>query len=357
MTMFRDGYWKIFTLVFVAWFLAFYGLIRLIGVEPDLVLSLNPVYFALGLMVFFLGLFIYAISWAFLLRSCGEYPRFVTVLKSMMIGLFVSKILPAMSPGEMTMGYVAHKEDGLDLMNSLASVTAQMFSWGIGFGLTALIVVFWVLSTAHISSFVLLGVLFMLIIFMLIISLLGLFLFEPEAVRGVIKFFTFRVVRFVKWLGFLKHKSLGGIERVLDSYLDSFRESAKPFLRRKKVIVLSSLIMVLYHMLIGLTFYFVAVGLGIQTYASLLFLFFVVSLLISWISFVPGGIGVFEVSSVSLVSTIASPSLALMAVAIFRLIYYWFKVFLGGLLAIEYEVEGFVRSSGSESREVDLTDF
>ncbi len=346
MSLFNGSRWKTLAVAFLAWIAIILVLINLTGVEPGLIFSVDPFYLGLALLSFFIGLLVYAVSWIILLRSTGEKPHILTVLKSMMIGFFVDNVFPPVGPaGEITMGYVAHKEDDIDLMNSLASVTAQMFAWAIGFSMMALLVVYWVIYTTPINLAVLVGLVFLLVLFLLATSALGYFLFEPEKVKKLVMYLGLKVTYLIKRIGFLKQREIGEVEDTLSSYLDSFKGSAKPFLHRKKTLIISSFIMLAHHALVALTFYFTARGLGIETHISILFLFFVISLLLAWVSFIPGGLGVFEVSSISLISTTVASSTAILAIGVFRLIHYWSETFIGAFLAIEYEIEDIVETN------------
>lgn len=315
-------------------------LIELIGFEPEKVLIISPAFVLLAVISFIIGLLLFELSWLVLMGFLGDSPSFFSTFKAMMIGLFVDNLFPPIGPsGELTMGYVLHREDSrISLDNSMASITAQMFCWAAGFVILTLSVLLWAASTFPINEILLIMIFVLLGIFLAVMTALGIFMVNPNKVRRPFIFIITKIIWIAKRIGLFKERTEKELLEKAILEFESFGESVRPFTKEKKTLLTSASIMVAHHVFIGLTLYFAAVGVGIEAPLSALLLFFLVTNLVSWFSFTPGGLGVFEFSSIALISTTAPLTLALTAVGIFRLIQYWGETFVGSFFAIKYEM-------------------
>ncbi len=169
-------------------------------------------------------------------------------------------------------------------------------------------------------------------------SLYGLFIFSFSdyffiiasgmAIVGVLLVLLFMVL-FSKRCGIYLFKFLGKIPslKITESFVDTFYS----FRIKKSRIFLSFVFTLSAWILEGFMFYFILRAFYIETPPIVALLSVLsISLIISIASFLPGGIGSFEITLAVLMSLFVAGNTA-PAVLLYRFISFWFSVFIGGL--------------------------
>ena len=129
----------------------------------------------------------------------------------------------------------------------------------------------------------------------------------------------------------------------------AFHRALQPFLEQRGILGISILSLAFHHFLGAMSFYFMLLAFGIQVPVAIAAMIFVITTLVSLLSFLPGGLFVYELASISLLSLVgASGTTAafVLALGAFRLVEYWLVLFVGGFLALNFSFERLVGKTG-----------
>jgi uncharacterized protein (TIRG00374 family) len=137
----------------------------------------------------------------------------------------------------------------------------------------------------------------------------------------------------------LKVKDGKKTRRWVCSTIRSFHSSMEPFIHSKRTIALSCVLMTLHHFLGALAFWFMVLAFNVWLPMEMALLIIVMTVLVSLMSLLPGGLGPFEIVSISLLSLSAGLASGALIGSVFRLMQYWSIVFSGGLMALETSLE------------------
>lgn len=336
----QESHLKQVILTFIIWISILVIVLNFVGLNISKLLESNILLISIALICLLGSIIAHLLSWVILLRFFNEDISIKPLFSSIMIGFLAERILPHLLPtGELTMGYMANKKGVTDLDSSMASVTAQMFTWSIGFLFLTVIAFIWSILAIQIDTYIFILLIILLTFFLSLVGLLFYFILHTEKARGIFKYFALLGVKIGKKLRFFKEWSKEElIDRAMKEF-DSFDKLVTPYLKEKKRLTVSSLYMFLHHLLTAGIFLFSVLGVGIDAPIPSILLFFIIARLIGLFSFMPGEIGAFEISSVVLVSTIAPLGLTVLAVSIYRIIQYWIPIFIGSLFAVDYETK------------------
>jgi len=175
----------------------------------------------------------------------------------------------------------------------------------------------------------------------LILSFLGLiisFFYYKFFMFSLIGFILFAFLIILKFL-FLRKESLilklAKKIRLKDHYIHKLKDihnQIQFFSLRDYLFIAFKFIFIYIMQFLGLYMLFIVFNININPFS--LFVVFILSIIISLISFMPGGIGSFEISFYLLISSYFSlPSNILSAIIVlFRLFNYWIPTLLGGII-------------------------
>jgi uncharacterized protein (TIRG00374 family) len=288
---------------------------------------------AAAFVTFLFSLVVYGLNWTMLIRFLKMPVRIGTVFKAMMIGLFVDNILPTIAPGgEFMMGYLIHRDSGEPLSKALASVVIQMVSWFVGFIAFAVVIISMLLYMGAISFELMVAVTFFLIIFSAILGVIVYLAIDLKACEKFILVFSGKI--FAIATIFTKKRFDERGKQWIIKVIREFHHSIASFAVRKWVIVFSCANLAFHHFLAALSLFFVVLAFNVYLPFELVALLLVLTVLSSMLTFLPGGIGAFEIVGITLLSFETSVITATLILGVYRLIQYWFVVFAGGFLAL-----------------------
>jgi uncharacterized protein (TIRG00374 family) len=244
------------------------------------------------------------------------------------------------------MGYVLHKKGKQPLPKCLASVVLVMISWFVGFIALAAAVLATVLLLGEITSGLAIALGVLLAIFTVILIVIVYLTVDVGACERAVSGVAVVLFRFFSRLLRLRVRDHKRTRALVCHLIRSFHSSMMPYMDEKRIIALSCIAMAAHHFLGALAFWFMALAFNVWMPLEMGLLIIVMTVLVSLISLMPGGLGPFEIVSISLLSLSAGIVSGTLIGSVFRLMQYWAVVFSGGFLALETSLE----EIGEESR-------
>jgi len=333
---------KLWAAGFVVWLAVMVGLLLLMGADQTVAVlaNIDAKWLLAAVGSFVAANVVYGLNWNMLIRFLGMRPPLREVFRAMMIGFFIDDVLPTITPGgEFMMGYVLHKKSRAPLPKCLASVVAVMISWFVGFIVLAAAVLATVIALGEITWGFAIPLAVLLAAFSVILIVVVYLTVDVAACERVVSGLAVRLLGFFSRI-FRKKRIDEKKTRVrVCSLIRSFHCSIEPFIHRKRVMALSFATMTLHHLLNSLAFWFMVLAFNVWLPVEMALLIIVMTVLVSLISLMPGGLGPFEIVSISLLSLTAGLVPGTIIGGVFRLMQYWSIVFGGGLLALETSLE------------------
>lgn len=278
----------------------------------------------IGLQVFII--FLHTLRWAIVLydKIKNKEISFTSLFLATSVGLFSGNIVPAGSVvSEPIRAYILSKLDNFPMAKSFGSAIINLNLEILPVLLLIFISLYFVLAD-EISLYVAL----LLIIAAIVVGILSLVSFLSIVDRKrALKIVTFFIKLFSKF-SFLK-KRMSETKNKIDDIVSEFHDGAKYGLNIK-IFGLGTIISFIIWFFSFLRLYtiFIAIGYNIDIVVFVTVL--VVVLIISYIPTLPGGIGIWEVSSTGLYTLLGVPSeYAAAAVIVDRIISYWFVSLFG----------------------------
>lgn len=329
---------KYFTLVFLAWLAIMIFAVNVLGIGGGVDFSrTNVVLFLVSAAVFWTGNTVWALNWGIINRLMGLKANLRNVLQCAYAGFFVDNILPTIAPGgEATMAYLLAKREHAHVSKTLTAVIVQSMTWFMGFIGFSLIVLLLLVLNGAIGTKMALVLLALLGIFASILGFVVYMALNPRACKRLIHWIMHRFFWLIRRF---THRAERELLRWSSQRIDSFGRMIKTFGSKKRVLAVSTLIMVFHHTLIAFSFYLALLSAGIGVSAGIAALVFILTVLVSLISFIPGGLGVFEIAGTSLLGLSAPLAAGALAITLVRLVQYWSVIFIGGFFAVKLGLE------------------
>ncbi|RLG21216.1 hypothetical protein DRN74_03030 [Candidatus Micrarchaeota archaeon] len=337
---------KLWAAVFALWLLALVLFMSLSGAREALlkIEHLNPFFLLAAVFFVFMSPYIYALNLKLLLHFLGGKISFLKMFKITLAGFFVDNVLPNIAPGgEFTIAYLMHEKAGVEYSKAFATVVAQIVSWFFGFSIFAITVILSVVikGAYDFTLLVIIMVLFALFAFSLLIIIyliVDLNMCRKLVVKGAR--FAAKIAYYITKKENFKPELLGAWA---DKTVLNFHTSVIPLLHKKKIIV-NGLLMSFQHFFVSMAFFMVmlASGIFIPVYTAM-FIYLAVTMT-SLLSLLPGGIGVFEIVSISFMSMGAGLVDGTLFTTIFRLISYWLIVFVGAIVTLKMGLETLIEN-------------
>lgn len=326
---------------FAVWVLVIFGVFYWLGFDKVAAAIANA---DLGLIAAAFGLVIlarvtYVMNLRILLYFFKTRVPLSGLFQDCFAGFFVDDILPTVLPlGEMTTAYLLNKR-GVSFPKAIAAVVAQVISWFAGFVLLFVLVLAGLIMTGAMPHELFVVALVPFIIFCLFLFVLFVFAVDRKACEALVcRLFggcAYFITRFTRY----KHLSRHETHAFLVSTVRRFHDSICPFLEKHWLLLVSFAFLFVHHFLGAYAFFLVLQAFHVNISMLMAFFIFLTVSLVSLITFVPGGLGVYEAVSITLLSIPGGPVLAVVATSVFRLIEYWFIVFTGGLAAVKIGLE------------------
>jgi len=268
--------------------------------------TINPIYIIAGLILSTISLFIRVMRWKVLLKDV----TFSEIWPIQLFGMAVSNLTPG-KIAEPIKAIVLKVRKNIPVSTSLQSIMWERI-------IDVIILILFSMVAINIISlgtnFFYLGIISIIIFIILIALILAVMKYQA---------FGFKIIHFLRRFPVLKNIS--------DDFIRNFYETKT---LRKSLILCFALTLIAW-ILDGLSFYliFIALGMNITFLATISLVSF--ALLISIVSFLPGGLGSFEVIMVVFLGMFGvTASTATAGVLLARFVTIWYSLLLGGFAFI-----------------------
>ena len=266
----------------------------------------------------------------------GIKPPISAVSKAWIFGSFVDNIMPTITPlGEASMAYFLEKFYRVSYVKSLAAIGMYVSSWGLSTSL------FSVVSLILVQAFVGLENLISGTAIILVIIAVGIFIllttgwFLLITNRGLVERIVCKLVSiYNKIYNKVKRKKISYEYCVFRTEFDKSYSSLELFMKNKKQMVLFTLLFSIPLAAHAFCLYAILWGLGVNISFFAVLLIHIISSVAGLISFIPSGIGVYEVVSSSSLGAVMSSDVAVAAIFLYRLIFVWSTNVVGGLVGV-----------------------
>ncbi|KYC52058.1 MAG: Glycosyltransferase AglD [Candidatus Methanofastidiosum methylothiophilum] len=293
-----------------------------------LIKSSNPVYLGLAVVFQFLNLIFEAYKWKPILESLKPNVSLRNVFQATMIGIFFNNITPgARTGGEpMKTFFMSREEDITPIETVFATVTVDRIVESLPFFVLAIFSVIYVnlFLTVRWSVVVILS--FIIVAYIAVLFVATYVCFNKSAGEKVVFNFLTLIGKF--------SKRIKKYEDLALSMVENFHGQFQLILKNRNNLYRSigaSIIMWVSWML---RTYFVFLALGKPLNPVLVVLVTTISLLMGLIPFLPGGIGIVEVTmSVLYAALKVGKNIALTATILDRIISFWFVLVFSGIIA------------------------
>lgn len=293
-----------------------------------LIKGANPIYLALALFFQLINLFFESYKWKPILESLKPKVSMKNVFIATMIGIFFNNITPgARTGGEpMKTFYMSREEDITPIETVFATVTVDRIVESLPFFVLAIFSVIYVnlFFTVRWSVVVILS--FIIVAYIAVLLVATYVCFNKSAGEKV-------VFNFLTLLGKFS-KRIKKYEDLALSMVENFHGQFQLILKNRNNLYRSigaSLIMWISWIL---RTYFVFLALGKPLNPVFVVLVTTISLLMGLIPFLPGGIGIVEVTmSVLYAALKVGTNIAVTATILDRIISFWFVLVFSGIIA------------------------
>ncbi|CEG12250.1 conserved membrane hypothetical protein [groundwater metagenome] len=287
-------------------------------------LDVRILLFLIGLQVFII--FLHTLRWAIVLynKIKNKEISFASLFLATSVGLFSGNIVPAGSVvSEPIRAYILSKLDNFPMAKSFGSAIINLNLEILPVLLFISIALYFVLAD-EISVYLVL----LLIIAAIFVGILSLVSFLSVVDRKrALNIATF-LINIFSGFSFLK-KRMSETKTKINGIVSEFHDGAKYGLNLK-IFGLGTIISFIIWFFSFLRPYIVFIAIGYNIDIAVFVAVIVVVLIISYIPTLPGGIGIWEVSSIGLYTLLGVPSEYAAAVVIVdRLISYWFVCLFG----------------------------
>lgn len=291
----------------------------------------------IDLTIFLLAFFLSMISFLiFNLRSVFAVQKIVKVdflfsLKTIMAGFFVNTITPgAQLGGDPVRAYFLGKKYRKSKTKIFGTILADRFYHSLVSAFFVVASIFFIIRRFEISlelKAILEAAIFFLVLTFGITFFLNLFLKEKK----IIKIFE-------KLNKFVFRKKKGKLKEILDNHLGNFARIFKKTLTNPNFILIAISLSLVYWILNYLISYLIFLSLGVDIK------FFIVVVVASFAELVgdfspsPGGFGFVEGAMIIIYSLLGIElSLAVVSILVYRFLFYFFALIIGGLSLIHLE--------------------
>jgi uncharacterized protein (TIRG00374 family) len=317
-------------LPFFAGIVLIFIFIHFVGYEEfiTLIRKSNPLYLTLALLFQILNLFFEAYKWKPILESLKPNISIKNVFVATMIGIFFNNVTPgARTGGEPMKTFLISREEELSPIETVfATVTVDRIVESLPFFALAVFSVMYVnlFYTVKWGIIVLLSLIIVAYIAVLLVA--SYICFNKNAGEKVV----FKVLTIVGKFS----KRIKKYEDLALSMVENFHSQFQLILKSRDNLYRSILASVIMWICWILRTYFVFLALGKPLNPVLVALVTTISLLMGLIPFLPGGLGIVEVTmSVLYAALKVGKNVALTATILDRILSFWFVLVFAGIIS------------------------
>jgi uncharacterized protein (TIRG00374 family) len=324
--------------IFVIWMVGFYLTGFLTGQNLFYGLSRTPLWsLALGYLFYMLAVG----TGIFVLYTCLRYVKVVApisgISKAWIFGSFIDDIVPTITPlGEAGMAYFLDKFYRVSYVRTLAAIGLYVSSWGLSVTIFSALAVFLVNHFINISFPMLVASVFMVLFFALLTVGWLLLITRKDLVQRIV----YRIVRFYNRLYNKFKKGKVTFEAaVFRTEFEASYSSLELVMKNKAYVAFATFMLVIPQISHVLCIYAILLGFGIHAPFLAVLMIHILSSVMGLLSFIPSGFGVYEGVSWKAMADFLGPygvtgQIAFITVFIYRFIFVWTTIFIGGMVGM-----------------------
>lgn len=314
-----------------------YNLFKSLKESFQLILGINVPIYILAIAFSISAFHMYVISWIFLLRALNIKIKLKDTISLVWTSYFFDAMVPTASvSGEAVRAYLTAKKHNVKWGDAISSVVAHR---------TIAIISFTAMTAV---SFILLYFMYQLSMRILILagvavslSVIGLvallyFSLKPKAINTFMR----SILKIVGKISKKMTKRLEEAEPRIIKTVHEFSNAMKLLINHKKAMLLTFLTSVLWWLGNAFTGYVIFLSLGYEINFMLVLFIFTLTILVRMIPiFIPGSMGLFELTTIALWSAVGVSSSVAAAVALLNRNVWVVQVTIG-LVAVIRELQG-----------------
>ena len=282
--------------------------------------QLNFIYFSV--LTILLGFVVVALTYKSILSTLGHNVNFFKLFKLSIVIISVNTVLPSMGvAGNTAMFHSLKSHHKIKEGKILSSMTIFY---------TALVISFLIILMASLLSFILIRNLGLLDLFWFIANMfliIIIFFAVYEIMKNKKHFSRFIETILNKVMG-LFHKNIN--KQKFYSIINEFYEGLRKIKNNKKHFILPLLLSSLKHLFDALAIYLLFLSLGSNIPILIIIFGIAIADILSLAMFIPGGMGVFEISMAGVLVVFGIPfNLSFAAVLLFRIFSFWIPTLIG----------------------------
>lgn len=341
--MYKGFVWFLLSLSFIAGILYYVGFNETVGV----MLSVQPVYLLLLILLQLFTMFLSAVKWRLVLRQVKV--SFKNLLAATFVAYFINNITPiGMAGGEPVKAYLLSKKEGIASEKVFSSVVVDLFLEIIPIFLLSSIAIFLILTN---------GISMEIALIIVAASFFLLFFFVLSLTLAINKEYSMKIIgmllRCFSRIPYMKHRAEKILSEIEDIY-GKFNKAMKEQMLDNYILFFGTGISVIVWALRLLRVYIIFLAIGINIPLATLVIVQAFAIVVTFIPISPGALGIWEGTNIALFSLLGASSgvtavLATTVTMIDRLIFYVFPTVLGVIAAMWMGVDvlGLVKKEAS----------
>jgi len=329
-------------IVLIIWIASFFLITDWAGIDfAGTLFKINPLAFILGYLFYALAVLACISILYRCLKAMNIKPSLRAVSKAWIFGSFIDNIVPTITPlGEASMAYFLEKFYRISYVNSLAAIGMYVSSWGLATSFFSIISLLLIQAFVGLQNMISGTAIVLIVIAVAIFVLLTTGWFLLITNRRIVERIVCKLVKFYNRVyNLVKSGKVSYEYCVYKVEFDKTYESLELFMKNKKQMTLFTLLFGVPLVAHALCLYFILLGFGVNISFFSVLLVHIISSVAGLITFIPAGMGVYEVVSSSTLGLTASSEVAVAAIFLYRLIFVWTTNIIGGLVGVLQGIE------------------
>jgi len=316
------------SLAFIAGILYYVGFNETVGV----MLSIQPAYFVLLILLQLFTMFLSAVKWRIILRHVKV--SFKNILAVTFVGYFINNITPiGMAGGEPVKAYLLAKKEGIAPEKAFSSVVVDLFLEIIPIFLLSSIAIFLILTN---------GISMEIAMVIIAASFVLLFFFVLSLTLAINKEYSMKIIN-VLLCSFSRLPYMKGRAEKIRSEIEviygKFNKAMKEQMLDNYILLFGTCISIIVWSLRILRVYIIFLAIGIKIPMATLVIVQAFAIVVTFIPISPGALGIWEGTNIALFSLLGASAgvtavMAATVTMIDRLIFYVFPTVLGVVSAM-----------------------
>jgi len=303
-------------------------MVLFVGIDEiiNLALKISLEIFILLILIEFAIIFLHAVRWRIILNKnvANKEVTFRNIFLATNVGLLSGNIVPAGSAtSEPVRAYILSKADNFPMVKSFASSIVNLMLEILPVILLIAISIYFVI-TNHIPILLLIILIFAFFV-VLILSLISFFSITNQKIAKKIANFFINLSSKFSFLRKRSERQRKNVDKIVYEFCESAQKNTS-----KEILFFGTFISLVTWFLNFLRTYIIFISLGFDIHIAIFVAVMVIVYIVSYIPTTPGGMGVWELSSVGLFSLLwVPPSISATVTLIDRFFSYWLVCLVG----------------------------